>query len=63
MNMLLIVAQMSRGSYLYQLRLADSKQLASKYASEIESIKEIYQSSKDRYGYRRVGMMLATLVN
>ena len=52
--MLLEIAEMSRGSYLYQLRKAPSKCLNVVYSEQIATIKKIHLDSKERYGYRRV---------
>lgn len=56
--MLLECVGMSRGSYLYQKRIAPSKAYTIKYKEQIEAIKEIHKDSKERYGYRRIGMVL-----
>lgn len=53
-KMLLEEAQMSRGSYLYQLRKAPSKCLDAVYSEQIAAIRKIHSDSKERYGYRRV---------
>lgn len=53
-KMLLEEAQMSRGSYLYQLRKAPSKCLDAVYIEQIATIRKIHSDSKERYGYRRV---------
>lgn len=53
-KMLLEEAQMSRGSYLYQLRKAPSKCLDAVYIEQIAAIRKIHSDSKERYGYRRV---------
>ena len=52
--MLLEIAKMSRGSYLYQLQKAPSKYLDIVYSEQIAAIKKIHSDSKERYGYRRV---------
>ena len=54
LKMLLDEAQMSRGSYLYQLRKAPSKCIDTVYSVQIAMIKKIHLDSKERYGYRRV---------
>ncbi|MEE1009060.1 MAG: IS3 family transposase [Agathobacter sp.] len=54
LKMLLEIAKMSRGSYLYQLRKAPSKCLDIVYSEQIAAIKKIHSDSKERYGYRRV---------
>ena len=53
-KILLEEAQMSRGSYLYQLRKAPSKCLDAVYSEQIAAIRKIHSDSKERYGYRRV---------
>ena len=52
--MLLEIAKMSRGSYLYQLQKSPSKCLDIVYSEQIAAIKKIHSDSKERYGYRRV---------
>ena len=54
LKMLLEIAKMSRGSYLYKLRKAPSKCLDIVYSEQIAAIKKIHSDSKERYGYRRV---------
>lgn len=49
-KMLLEEAQMSRGSYLYQLRKAPSKCLDAVYSEQITAIRKIHSDSKERYG-------------
>ena len=54
LKMLLEIAKMSRGSYLYQLWKAPSKCLDIVYSEQIAAIKKIHSDSKERYGDRRV---------
>mgnify|MGYP001751977510 FL=1 len=56
--MLLEEASMSRGSYLYQLRKAPSKNLDNVYSEQLAAIRKIHADSKERYGYRRVMYVL-----
>ena len=59
--MLLECVQMSRGSYLYQIKHAKEKSFSVKHSDTIEAIKQIHTESKCRYGYRRVTAALNRL--